>query len=98
MHGTIKTPVPNLILSDRRNLTPGVFMICTEMSGNGARINFIAVILVPLLMGVHGKVDAALPEYFGAAAGTTSAPGTFDQRSATGIIPITAFSTSGSVS
>jgi hypothetical protein len=86
-HDTIKTPAIKLIQSARRSPIPGVCMTCMEMSGNGVRIGSMITIMVLLLMAVHGKVEAALSGFYGAAAGTTS-PGLAGLRPATGTIPM----------
>ena len=72
-------------------------MICMEMSGNGVRINGTLTIMVLLLMVVPGKLEVALLESFGAAAGTVI-PRIAGRHYATGSFPPTAAATSVSAS
>ena len=59
MRGTIKIQVLKLIQLARRNLIPGIFMICMGMSGNGFRTDGMINTKVLLPMVVPGKMEMA---------------------------------------
>jgi hypothetical protein len=69
MLGIEVTPVVRLILLVRRKKTPGVFTICTVMSGSGFRIIGMKITKVLLLMVVHGKMKIASSVCLGVVAG-----------------------------
>lgn len=63
MHGMLEIQVLKLIQFARRNQTPGVFMICTGMSGNGCRTNGMKITMDLLPVETHGKKEISLIGY-----------------------------------
>lgn len=69
MHGIKKIHVAKLIQSVRKNLIPGVYMICMATFMSGFRIGGIITIKALLLTVVLGKMGKALAAFSGAEAG-----------------------------
>ena len=81
MHGIVKTRVIRHIRLAIKGQTRGDCTTCTEMYGNGCRMNGIILTTALQLMAVHGKMELALAECFVVAAGYT-VPGAAGQPAA----------------